>query len=58
NIDDPLLFVAYEQVLQANHIFNLLDARKSISSSERQNYILKIRSLIKNIAQKYFNQKN
>ncbi|AYN24906.1 glycine--tRNA ligase subunit alpha [Buchnera aphidicola] len=53
----PLLLVSYEKILQANHIFNLLDARKAISSSERQNYILKIRKLTKRIAQKYLYSK-
>ncbi|WP_295164745.1 glycine--tRNA ligase subunit alpha [uncultured Buchnera sp.] len=52
-LQKPLLLVSYEKILQANHIFNLLDARKAISSSERQNYILKIRKLTKKIAQKY-----
>ncbi|QCI24793.1 glycine--tRNA ligase subunit alpha [Buchnera aphidicola (Rhopalosiphum padi)] len=53
----PLLLVSYEKILQANHIFNLLDARKAISSSERQNYILKIRKLTKKIAQKYLHSR-
>lgn len=55
NLKKPLLLVSYEKTLQANHIFNLLDARKAISSSERQNYILKIRSLNKKIAKEYLN---
>ena len=46
---------AYEQVLKAGHTFNLLDARKAISVTERQNYILKIRTLSREVAQKYFN---
>ncbi|QCI18697.1 glycine--tRNA ligase subunit alpha [Buchnera aphidicola] len=53
NLKEPLLLVGYEKILQANHIFNLLDSRKAISSSERQNYILKIRKITKNIAKKY-----
>jgi len=55
NLKKPLLRVAYEKTLQANHIFNLLDARKSISSNERQNYILRIRKLTTQIAIKYLN---
>ncbi|AWH90629.1 glycine--tRNA ligase subunit alpha [Buchnera aphidicola (Melanaphis sacchari)] len=54
---DPLLLISYEKILQANHIFNLLDARKAISSSERQNYILKIREITKIIAKKYLSFK-
>ncbi|QCI22593.1 glycine--tRNA ligase subunit alpha [Buchnera aphidicola] len=53
----PLLLVSYEKTLQANHIFNLLDARKAISSNERQNYILRIRKLTTEIAKKYLNMR-
>jgi hypothetical protein len=31
---------AYEQVMKASHTFNLLDARRAISVTERQRYIL------------------
>ena len=37
----------------ASHIFNTLDARKAISVTERQNYILKIRELSKSCAELY-----
>ncbi|WAI11900.1 MAG: glycine--tRNA ligase subunit alpha [Buchnera aphidicola (Macrosiphum albifrons)] len=53
----PLLLVSYEKTLQANHIFNLLDARKAISSNERQNYILRIRKLTTEVAIKYLNMR-
>ncbi|CAL4326198.1 glycine--tRNA ligase subunit alpha [Buchnera aphidicola] len=55
NLKPPLLLVAYEKTLQANHIFNLLDARKAVSLNERQNYILRVRKLTTQIAQKHFN---
>ncbi|QCI15827.1 glycine--tRNA ligase subunit alpha [Buchnera aphidicola] len=55
NLKEPLLLVSYEKTLQANHIFNLLDARKVISSNERQNYILRIRKLTTQIAKEYLN---
>lgn len=42
---------AYEQVLGASHSFNLLDARQAISVSERQRYILRIRTLAGAVAQ-------
>lgn len=45
---------AYEQVLKASHTFNLLDARHAISVTERQRYILRIRSLARAVAQAYF----
>ncbi len=38
---------AYEQVLKAGHLFNMLDARGVISVTERQGYILRIRELSK-----------
>jgi len=38
---------AYEQCIKASHIFNLLDARGVISATERQSYILRVRTLAK-----------
>ncbi len=45
---------AYELVLKASHTFNLLDARGAISVTERQQYILRIRTLAKAVAQSYY----
>lgn len=45
---------AYEMVLKASHTFNLLDARRAISVTERQNHILKIRRLAKAVAESYY----
>mgnify|MGYP002712946265 FL=1 len=44
---------AYEQVLKASHAFNLLDARHAISVTERQRYILRVRTLARAVAQAY-----
>ncbi|WP_068857693.1 glycine--tRNA ligase subunit alpha [Perlucidibaca aquatica] len=44
---------AYEFVLKASHTFNLLDARRAISVTERQRYILRVRTLARAIAQSY-----
>ena len=44
---------AYEQTLKASHTFNLLDARKAISVTERQRYILRVRTLARGVAQAY-----
>jgi len=38
---------AYEQTFHASHLFNLLDARGVISVTERQGYILRVRTLAK-----------
>jgi len=39
--------------MMAAGTFNVLDARKAISQTERQNYILKIRELAKGCAELY-----
>ncbi|SEN48185.1 glycine--tRNA ligase subunit alpha [Nitrosomonas marina] len=44
----------YEHVLKAAHIFNLLDARGSISVTERAAYIGRIRALSRDVAQAYY----
>ena len=51
-LDLPL--PAYEQVLKASHTFNLLDARRAISVTERQRYILRVRDLARQIAESYY----
>jgi glycyl-tRNA synthetase alpha chain len=53
-IDKKLPLPAYEMVLKASHTFNILDARKAISVTERQRFILRVRELSKNIAEAYF----
>jgi glycyl-tRNA synthetase alpha chain len=45
---------AYEQVMKASHTFNLLDARHAISVTERQRYILRVRTLARAVARAYF----
>ena len=42
---------AYEQVCKASHAFNLLDARRAISVTERQRYILRVRALARAVAE-------
>lgn len=45
---------AYEMAIKASHTFNLLDARHAISVTERQRYILKIRTLTRQVAEIYY----
>jgi glycyl-tRNA synthetase alpha chain len=45
---------AYEMVLKASHTFNLLDARHAISVTERQRYILRVRTLSRAVAEAYY----
>ena len=54
-LEKGLPLPAYEQVLKASHTFNLLDARRAISVTERQRYILRVRTLARGVAQAYFN---
>ena len=48
---------AYDQVCKASHSFNLLDARRAISVTERQRYILRVRKLSQAVAEAYFAQR-
>ncbi len=53
-IEADLPLPAYEQMIKASHTFNLLDARKAISVTERQRYILRVRTLAREIAESYY----
>jgi len=53
-IEAKLPLPAYEMVLKASHTFNLLDARHAISVTERQRFILRVRTLARAVAQGYF----
>jgi len=56
-IDNNLPLPGYEMVMKASHTFNLLDARKAISVTERQRYILRVRTLARGVAQGYFDSR-
>ena len=56
-IDNGLPLPAYELVLKASHTFNMLDARHAISVTERQRYILRVRTLSRAVAQSYFDSR-
>ena len=53
-IEQGLPLPAYERVLQASHSFNMLDARSAISVTERQGYILRVRTLARLCAEAYY----
>jgi glycyl-tRNA synthetase alpha chain len=53
-LEQNLCLPAYEMVMKASHTFNLLDARGAISVTERQRYILAIRTLARNTAESYY----
>ena len=52
-MEQELPLPAYEMVVKASHTFNLLDARRAISVTERQRFILRVRTLARNIAKSY-----
>ncbi|KAA3628130.1 MAG: glycine--tRNA ligase subunit alpha [Proteobacteria bacterium] len=53
-IDLGLPLPAYEMVLKASHTFNMLDARRAISVTERQRFILRVRTMARAVAQVYY----
>lgn len=53
-IEKGLPLPAYEMVLKASHTFNLLDARHAISVTERQRFILRVRTMAREVAQSYY----
>lgn len=52
-LDAGLLHPAYDYVLRLSHLFNLLDARKAISVSERVRFIGRVRKLARRCAELY-----
>ncbi|RPI15758.1 MAG: glycine--tRNA ligase subunit alpha [Lysobacterales bacterium] len=53
-LEAKLPLPAYERMLKTSHTFNLLDARKAISVTERQRYILRVRTLARAVAEAYY----
>jgi glycyl-tRNA synthetase alpha chain len=53
-LEAKLALPAYERMLKTSHTFNLLDARKAISVTERQRYILRVRALARGVAEAYY----
>jgi len=51
-----LVLPAYDHVLKASHLFNLMDARGAIAVAERQSYIGRIRDLCKACAEAWVAQ--
>ncbi len=56
-VEKKLSLPAYEQVMKASHAFNLLDARHAISVTERQRFILRVRSLSRSVAECYYDSR-
>lgn len=56
-IEENLPFPAYEQTMKASHIFNLLDARKAISVTDRARFIRRVRSMSQKVAKEYYDSR-
>ncbi len=56
-IDHDLPLPAYEMVLKASHLFNLLDARKAVSVTERAAYIARVRAMSRLVADTYYRKR-
>jgi len=52
-IEENLPLPAYEQTMKASHLFNLLDARRAISVTDRARFIKRVRSMSQKVAQAY-----
>ena len=52
-IGKQLPLPAYDECIKASHIFNLLDARKVISVTERASYISRVREMAKQCVKTY-----
>ena len=53
-VGENLPLPAYEMVIKASHSFNLLDARGALSVTERQAFILRVRTLAQAVAECYY----
>nr|VFJ92041.1 MAG: glycyl-tRNA synthetase alpha chain [Candidatus Kentron sp. LFY]VFK18022.1 MAG: glycyl-tRNA synthetase alpha chain [Candidatus Kentron sp. LFY] len=53
-VEQGLSLPAYEQTLKASHTFNLLDARHALSVTERQRFILRVRTLASTVAEGFY----
>ncbi|NOZ63514.1 MAG: glycine--tRNA ligase subunit alpha, partial [Caldiserica bacterium] len=57
-LDKNLPIPAYNFVLRLSHTFNILDARRTISPTERVNYINRIRKLAEKCAEVYLEEED
>ena len=56
-IEKSLSYPAYEQVMKASHLFNLLDARHAISVTDRARFIRRVRAMSQKVAQTYYDSR-
>ncbi|RUA06275.1 MAG: glycine--tRNA ligase subunit alpha [Gammaproteobacteria bacterium] len=56
-IKEALPYPAYEQVMKASHLFNLLDARHAISVTDRARFIRRVRAMSQKVAKTYYDSR-
>jgi len=56
-VEKGLVYPAFDLALKCSHVFNLLDARGSISVSERASYINRVRALSRKCCLGYLKQR-
>ena len=56
-LEKGIILPAYDYVLKCSHAFNILDARKAISVTERTGFIGRVRNLARLVAQGYLKQR-
>ncbi len=52
-VEEGLVFPAYEHCAKCSHLFNLLDARRAISTTERERFIRRVQDLACACARRY-----
>ena len=57
-MDRKLVRPAYDAVMKCSHLFNLLDARRAISVTERVGYIARVRALARRVAEMFVAQES
>ncbi|MDD7593326.1 MAG: glycine--tRNA ligase subunit alpha [Peptoniphilaceae bacterium] len=56
-MEQKLVYPAYDYTLKCSHTFNVLDARGAIAVSERNHYIARVRDLARGVAQIYLEKR-
>lgn len=57
-INADAIFAAYDLVLKCSHVFNILDASGAISVTEREFYILRIRTMTASVGKSWIHRKS
>ncbi|QIL50875.1 glycine--tRNA ligase subunit alpha [Weissella coleopterorum] len=56
-LDQGLVHPAYDYILKSSHTFNLLDARGTVSVSERAKYLSRIRKMARQVARAFIDER-